>query len=319
MDVEAVSYASNDFLQELGLETKGDLFALKAFCRVSTSRHGQAGYSDYEERKRKLLEELQKGKQNKRFKSDNASCTTTKRTALGGQSKTRKVSLGWLHFSSKQGRFIAVRLNNGGGTRKLDVASDSSKEAIIREGKELFFPNNESTQGHADDMIFDLANFQGVAINNVLEDGNKTEPFTIQRYIEKNKLTQIRLYLTSKPTPVVVSDGENSVPHPDDDSCKIVKTIDDRESEDEDLLNSIFDTEETTGGTADVKESRIPLIGTSEDRCKLREEQDQLFQQALNDDRQKEEEKREAEEKKEKENREAKEKEDKENKRLEAV
>ena len=45
MDVEAVSYASNDFLQELGLETRGDLFALKAFCqrRVSTSRHGQAG------------------------------------------------------------------------------------------------------------------------------------------------------------------------------------------------------------------------------------------------------------------------------------
>lgn len=62
MDVEAVLYATDESLQDLGLKAKGDIFALKAFCQCQTRMHQKVG-DDYEERKRKLVEERQRGRE----------------------------------------------------------------------------------------------------------------------------------------------------------------------------------------------------------------------------------------------------------------
>ncbi|KAK3730128.1 hypothetical protein QZH41_004831 [Actinostola sp. cb2023] len=163
---------------------------------------------------------------------------------------------------------------------------------LIEEGKKLFFPNGKSPNGDAIDMDFDIANFKGDSID------DRTEPFTVQTYIEKNKLTQIRLYLTSKFAPLFSFDDEDLMQEPDDDDIQVISFDTEEssedlhvpESDDEDqLLYSVFDNTSTQ------------LIGSSEERKKLRDEQEQLFQQSLDEDRRKENEKRQVKEKEQKE------------------
>jgi len=62
MDVEAVLFATDESLQDLRLTSKGDIFAVKAFCHRQSKMH-QNEEDDYEERKRKLVEELKKGRE----------------------------------------------------------------------------------------------------------------------------------------------------------------------------------------------------------------------------------------------------------------
>ena len=57
MDIEAISFATNDSLLELGIKAKGDVFALKAFCQRHLSTSKLTTDNDYTERKRKLVEE----------------------------------------------------------------------------------------------------------------------------------------------------------------------------------------------------------------------------------------------------------------------
>ena len=282
MDVTAISSATCECLTELGLQAKGDVFALKAFCNrrqlTSTSKNAVDGEkNNYDDRKQKLLEQLQKGNQKKRKRSAEKHSSSTKCKGTVEKYKTRKISLGWLHYSEEKERFVAVRLSSGGGTRRLDVGSHFSKEKLIEEGKKLFYPNDESSQGHADDMMFDLANFKGESIEIPDNEDNK-QSFTIQKYIEINKLTQVRLYLTTRRTPITSLDVNNFSREFTDEGAKICTSdneeiIEVSESEDDDevLMNPVFNCDTT-------------LIGSTEERRKLIEEQDRMFQESLGND-----------------------------------
>ena len=157
-------------------------------------------------------------------------------------------------------------------TRRLDVGSHFNKEMLIEEGQKLLYPNGESSQGQADDMIFYLANFRGESIG-ILGDEDNKQPFSIQKYIEMNKLTQVRLYLTTRHIPIDSLDVDSE----------------DRGLTDEDIKMSTSDNEEIiieSGSENDdqvlmhpVFDSGTTLIGSSEERQKLMEEQDQLFQE----------------------------------------
>ena len=70
-------------------------------------------------------------------------------------------------------------------------------------------------------MIFDLANFKEESID-ILYDGATKQPFTVQKYIEMNKLTQVRLYLKTKSTsfPDVDGFGDND----DEEPASHIKT-----------------------------------------------------------------------------------------------
>ena len=111
-----------------------------------------------------------------------------------------------MHYSTKEKRFITVRLASGGGTRRVDVPGHSTKEDLIEdlieEARNLFFPGGLSSHGEEKEMIFNLANFKAEPIEEFIEDGETTVDFTVQKYIEKHKLTLARLYLTSKPSSV---------------------------------------------------------------------------------------------------------------------
>jgi len=200
MDIEAVGVANYEVLEELGLNAKGDILSLKAFCQ----RHSTTSKpcSDYEERKNKLIDELKKGKQERNRKINQASTSFQERSSKAPISvkktrKTRKVILGWMHHSSLKQRFVTVRLSNGGGVRQLDVPGDSRKEHLLTEAKKLFFPDGISSFGKACDMEFNLANFKGDSI---------PENITVENYIDKHKLTKTRLYLTSTPLVTDVDD-----------------------------------------------------------------------------------------------------------------
>ena len=59
MDVEVLSYATNE--QDLGLTAKGYVFAVKALCQRRSKSHNSRKRT-YEDRKRKLVDELKTGK-----------------------------------------------------------------------------------------------------------------------------------------------------------------------------------------------------------------------------------------------------------------
>ena len=109
MDFEAIAFASEKCLEDLGLSAKGDVLALKAFVQ----RHGNNKSSDnmYEERKRHLIEELRKGRENrltpkeKKQKTQNDPSPTSASIKI----RTRKITIGWMHCNSTEGRHVSVR------------------------------------------------------------------------------------------------------------------------------------------------------------------------------------------------------------------
>ncbi|PFX18051.1 Spermidine/spermine N(1)-acetyltransferase-like protein 1 [Stylophora pistillata] len=83
---------------------------------------------------------------------------------------------------------------------RIDVPGHSTKGDLIAEARKLFFPRGLSTHEEEKEMIFDLANFKAEPFEEFTEDGKTTDDITVQKYIEKHKLTMARLYLTSKPS-----------------------------------------------------------------------------------------------------------------------
>ena len=119
------------------------------------------------------------------------------RGKASGGSGTRKVQFGWLHYNDKQKRYIAVRQNNGGGSRDIYLSPDATADIIIETGKELFFPDGVSAFGKAEFMEFTLANYKEDIVAKVVV-GGAAVPFTLQRYVNATKLPRVRLYLASK-------------------------------------------------------------------------------------------------------------------------
>lgn len=120
-----------------------------------------------------------------------------------GAEKMRKVLLGWLHFDEEKQAFVSVRTNKGGGTRDVDIKLNAGKEHIIDIAKAIFFSDGQSTFGPEEKMTFGLANFQHEDVSKVKVSGMYLS-FTLQQYIEKYKMSRVRLYLTSK---VKILDG----------------------------------------------------------------------------------------------------------------
>ena len=68
--------------------------------------------------------------------------------------------MGWLYYDEQQGRYIAVRLNKGGGSREVDVPLNADVPQMIDIAKDLFFPDGKTTLGPLADMELGLANFK---------------------------------------------------------------------------------------------------------------------------------------------------------------
>ena len=193
MDGSAVIYCPESFLIELGLKTKGDLYALRLFCE----REEKKGKNkDMEERKQHLIEKLRSTK-GSRVKG---SASESKRVSPSSNIKPRwrKFEMGWLHFSEEKGRYLAVRQSTGGGTRSISLPGTSKTSDIIDEARNLFFPQGESTFGSWLDMDYDLANFRGEKMDKLTTSEGKEIEFSLQSYFNLYKLTRVRLCLKTK-------------------------------------------------------------------------------------------------------------------------
>ena len=186
MDVEAITQASDNELLLLGLDKKGDILSLRNFVQKLSK-----GSSKDERRLEKmslLRDVLESSKGNKKLKQHQD---------VKSSLKTRKVQLGWLHFDDEKQTFLSVRTAKGGGTREVGVKLSAGKNDIINIAKAMFFPDNKSIFGPEQCMTFGLANFQHEDISRIKVCGVYLA-FTLQRYIEKCKMSRVRLYLTSK-------------------------------------------------------------------------------------------------------------------------
>ena len=115
--------------------------------------------------------------------------------------------------------------------------------------KSLFFPDGQSLFGKADDMLMDLANFKDEKISDTITVGaDCTVPFNVANYMEAHKIKTVRLYLRSK---LLTTDS------------------------DDDLYHSPFDIKEVMP-PVELNEGSS-LIGSSEDRKALKEEQDEAY------------------------------------------
>ena len=204
MDFDAIAMSSDEDLKQLGLEKKGDILSIKNFCRKNTEMSDKKVETKHE-KKRLLQSILNFGKSSKISKASPESVKDAVGPSPSG--KTRKVHLGWMNYSDEQKSFIQVRAKQGGGTRVVDVAVSANIEAIVRIGKELFFPDGKSNFGNIDEFCFGLANFK---CEDLLKASNS---FTLQKYINEVKMKRVLLYITTKK-----NDTENEEMYSDNDS-----------------------------------------------------------------------------------------------------
>lgn len=144
----AAFHSPESLLVDLGLRAKGDVFSLKAFCkrRLGKTSDESSQKGDIEEKKRRLVERLREEKENKK-KRRSSSHKSTKESEEGSPSKkekkksdkSRRVQIGWLHYSYKDSRYVAVRTAKGGGTRQIDIKASANKFEVIARAKQLFF------------------------------------------------------------------------------------------------------------------------------------------------------------------------------------
>lgn len=108
MDGSAALYSPEYYLVELGLETRGDRYALRSFCE---RKEKQTKSKDAEERKQSLIDKIRC----KKVKHSSGPESQKKNTPSSCYGKPRKFELGWQHFSEVHKRFVAVRQSRGGG------------------------------------------------------------------------------------------------------------------------------------------------------------------------------------------------------------
>ncbi len=270
-----------------------------------------------QERKRHLIEELRKGRINrltlkeKKQKTQNDPSPTSASIKI----RTRKITIGWMHCNSTEGRHVSVRATKGGGTRRIDLPILSTKDDIIAVATNPLFPNGVSSHGLAENMVFDIANFKGETISDEInnDDNKTTVPFTLEQYINRYKLVHVRIYLTSKPEleEETWSDIDDDIlkPGPVSELQGISKLPDtDQNNEDITILSSNLEDNhsvqitsvskaENHGSVTDtniITNNASPnpfLIGTSDERTQLMKEQNDAYNQSLEEDRRKEKEK----------------------------
>ncbi|XP_044163918.1 uncharacterized protein LOC122948288 [Acropora millepora] len=124
-DCVAVQYSNESTLKELGLKL-GDIFALKAFIEGIIKGSPQ---DNKEERKRKLIEILQKKADNSKPKRTYTKLNSGKTPA---RPKTRRILLGLMTYDMKKKKYTRVSLVKGGGTRKVDLPVDFNREDVIQ-------------------------------------------------------------------------------------------------------------------------------------------------------------------------------------------
>ncbi|XP_038134767.1 uncharacterized protein LOC119779269 [Cyprinodon tularosa] len=157
----------------------GDRIALFHFCSSKRSSS---------KRKRGVLQRLSEEMKNKgEISTENTSPERTRQRKK--QKASRNVEIGWIHSDGEVPK--EVRAKQGGGTRKIQMATDAGLKDILQEGKKLFFPDGISPKGPETDFEFEVWDFK---LNHLTEDTCQS----IGTMYEAARLTTLRFYISTK-------------------------------------------------------------------------------------------------------------------------
>ncbi|XP_051960711.1 uncharacterized protein LOC127628074 [Xyrauchen texanus] len=177
----------------------GDRLALFNFCR---------NQNPASKRKLGLFERLrEKMKLRKQSTTEPLSEETPETSKPKSRAKAckRQIEIGWIHTENKETK--QVRTKQGGGTRKVAMDINAGYNEILKEGKELFFPDGNSCKGDECDFTFEVWDFR----QNVLP-----SDVSIGTIHEAVKLPNLRFYIATSPnesadsTSNIESESENN-------------------------------------------------------------------------------------------------------------
>ena len=194
--------------------------------------------------------------------------------------KTRKIELGWLNFDSTTNTYKQVRKPRGGGTRKLDIMKEASKEDILQRATDVFFPGGVSKLGPLKEFRFDLRDFSEDMVS-------PTD--TLEEMCTKTAMQTLRFSLT---TTRIVSDTEDlpepaslSYSFPENVSSPVLSAVSMNLSEDIDFLldsaSNIADTQGTQISATDAVnmfETQAARISVTDSANMLRTEAADMFE-----------------------------------------
>lgn len=232
--------------EELGIKELGIRLSLKEYCS-SQNKSTTDVHDERELKKQKLISELMESKRNNRNSSSKVKKAESKKTEK--KAATHNVQMGWIHND------VRVGLEKGGGTREMKASVDYTCHELIDAGRKWFFPDGRSSFGTADNMKFGLADFKRQPLTKC--DGDAE--ITLGAYAQKNGFkSRVRLYMTS------------------DSRVEEVATS----SSDEDPV-SWEDPHTSTPLVTSNSVTDSSLKGTSQERFRLKDEQDKAYRESL--------------------------------------
>ena len=90
------------------------------------------------------------------------------------------MTLGWVHYHEDSKKYSAVRLPNGGGTRKHYFPNNAKAADIVEAMKNIFFPDGNSNFGKLKEMLCFLGNYHQKMIDK--------DNFNLINYIQKKQI-----------------------------------------------------------------------------------------------------------------------------------
>ena len=176
MDRASIATATDNDLRSIGLQAKGDILALRSFCkRAEISKEKQSKIDS-------LMKYLKEPKRSKKEAS--------KKEAPSKPSKAElRCSLGWKHFNTKENAYVQKKVNQGGGTHKVKLARQMDEAEVLEKLKSVFFPAGSNGDLELKHLYCNLANFIDLPVSPLLDkDGNK-QAFTPLLDKDGNKQT----------------------------------------------------------------------------------------------------------------------------------
>ena len=158
---------------------------------------------------------------------------------------TRNMLMGWLHNG------VRVGLDKGGGTREMRAPVKYNYMELLEVGKNWFFPDGKSLFGNIEDMKLGIVDFKRQPLTETIEDLT----FTLGDYCDKNGFkSRVRFYFSSEKkeqTSLSFSSDDDDLPSP------------------------------WPRPPADESATTSDLIGNTQERLELREEQDKAYLDSL--------------------------------------
>ena len=118
--MQVICAADDNILKEMGIETLGDIVALRSFCkRKCTPDEKELQDEKRLKKKKELVSFLTSGEGSREIPGRKAGSKKVQENQTTADKK-RRLELGWLHQYKDGDTYANVRAKDGGGTRILE-------------------------------------------------------------------------------------------------------------------------------------------------------------------------------------------------------